>query len=57
MIATGIETPEQIGTLRAMRCTLAQGPALGPPVAADAVESLLDAELQTQDASSVGTLP
>ncbi len=57
VIATGIETPEQLDTLRAMGCTQAQGPALGTPVAADAVESLLDAELQTQDASSVGTLP
>ena len=55
VIATGIETHEQMDTLQAMRCTLAQGPIMGQPVSADAVESLLDSELVTTEAPSTSS--
>jgi diguanylate cyclase (GGDEF)-like protein len=41
VIATGIETPEQMAALQAIGCTMAQGALLGQPTATDAVESLL----------------
>jgi diguanylate cyclase (GGDEF)-like protein len=43
VIATGIETYEQLSTLQAMGCTMAQGFFMGKPVPADAVASLFDA--------------
>ena len=51
VIATGIETDEQLGALRAMGATLAQGALIGKPTPLDAVESILDKELQEMGAS------
>jgi diguanylate cyclase (GGDEF)-like protein len=45
VIATGVETAEQLATLQAMGCTMVQGAFTGKPVAADAVQALLDVEL------------
>jgi diguanylate cyclase (GGDEF)-like protein len=41
VIAKGVETAEQMTTLKAMGCTLAQGYFLGRPVETDTVEELL----------------
>ena len=40
VIATGIETAEQMASLQAMGCTMAQGFLLGKPTPADAIEGL-----------------
>jgi diguanylate cyclase (GGDEF)-like protein len=53
VIATGIETAEQMATLQALGCTMAQGSLTGKPTPADAVEGLLDAELPALPAASV----
>lgn len=53
VIATGVETVEQMTTLQAMGCTMVQGPFTGGPVATDAVEALLDAELPAAHAATV----
>ena len=45
VIAKGIETLEQMGTIEAMGCTLAQGFFLGHPMPRDAVESLFGVEI------------
>jgi diguanylate cyclase (GGDEF)-like protein len=45
VVATGIETHEQMATLRTLGCTMAQGALLGAPAPADAVASLFDVEL------------
>jgi diguanylate cyclase (GGDEF)-like protein len=45
VIAKGVDSEEQMTTLRSLGCTLAQGPFLGAPTAVEAVEGLLDAEL------------
>ena len=47
VVATGIETHEQMATLQAIGCTMAQGALMGPPAPADAVASLLAVELPT----------
>jgi diguanylate cyclase (GGDEF)-like protein len=52
VIATGIETDEQMATLQAMGCTMAQGSFTGKATPADAVEGLLDADLPTAHATS-----
>jgi len=52
VIATGIETDEQMATLQAMGCTMAQGSFTGKPTPAEAVEGLLDAHLPTAQATS-----
>ena len=46
IVATGIESHEQITALQAMGCTMAQGALIGKPTPLDAVESILDKELQ-----------
>ena len=51
VIATGIETHEQMATLQTIGCTMAQGALLGRPAPADAVASLFDIPL----ASTPGT--
>jgi diguanylate cyclase (GGDEF)-like protein len=45
VVATGIETHEQMATLQAIGCTMAQGALIGSPAPADAVASLLAVEL------------
>jgi diguanylate cyclase (GGDEF)-like protein len=52
VVATGIDTDEQLATLQAMGCTLAQGSLLGKPAPADAVGGLFDSDLPTTDAPS-----
>ena len=47
VIATGIQTDEQMATLQALGCTMVQGPFPGNPAPADAVEGLLRADLPT----------
>ena len=44
VIATGIETHEQLSDPRTMGCTMAQGAFMGEPTPADAVEGLFDAD-------------
>ena len=44
VIATGIETSEQLAALRTMGCAMAQGSFMGAPTAIDAVEGLFDAD-------------
>jgi diguanylate cyclase (GGDEF)-like protein len=45
VIATGIETHEQLDSLQAMGCTMAQGDLLGKPTTVDVVENLFDVSL------------
>ncbi len=45
VIATGVETDEQIATLHSMGCTMAQGSFAGKPTPPGGVEGLLDADL------------
>ena len=45
VVATGIETREQMATLQTLGCTMAQGDLMGTPTPADAVASLFDVEL------------
>ena len=45
MVATGIETREQMATLQTLGCTMAQGDLLGTPDPVDGVASLFDVEL------------
>jgi EAL domain-containing protein (putative c-di-GMP-specific phosphodiesterase class I) len=52
VIATGIETDEQMATLQVMGCTMAQGSFTGKPTPADTVEGLLDADLPTARTAS-----
>jgi diguanylate cyclase (GGDEF)-like protein len=52
--ATGVETDEQLSTLRAMGCTMAQGALLGKPAPVEAVEGLLDADLPAPRATFTG---
>ncbi len=47
VIAKGIETGEQLASLQAKGCTMAQGLFLGAPAPVDAVEGLLEADLAT----------
>jgi diguanylate cyclase (GGDEF)-like protein len=47
VIAKGIETQEQLSTIDAMGCTMAQGFFLSRPIPTDAVESLFDVRLPT----------
>ena len=60
VIAKGIETAEQMTTLHAMGCTMAQGFLLGKPTPVDAVEGLFVAGFPAAHAISTGaafTLP
>jgi len=51
VIATGIETAEQMASLQAMGCTMAQGSFMGKPIPTDGVESLFDAAFPTADSA------
>jgi diguanylate cyclase (GGDEF)-like protein len=50
VIAKGIETGEQLESLQAKGCKMAQGLFIGAPAPVDAVEGLLDADLTTATA-------
>jgi diguanylate cyclase (GGDEF)-like protein len=52
VIAKGIETHEQMTTLQAKGCAMAQGPFMGEPAPMDAVESLFNADFPTAPATS-----
>jgi len=52
VIATGIETHEQMAILKAIGCTMAQGALMGMPTSADAVEGLFAAELPAAPVTS-----
>jgi diguanylate cyclase (GGDEF)-like protein len=56
VIAKGIETEEQMNTLQAMGCTLAQGFHLGEPTAAGGVVGLLSPIAPAADAGTTGLL-
>jgi diguanylate cyclase (GGDEF)-like protein len=45
VVATGIETHEQMATLQTIGCTMAQGALMGSPAPVDAVASLFNVEL------------
>jgi len=46
VIATRVETEDQMTTLQALGCTMAQGSFTGKPASVDAVEGLFDGELR-----------
>jgi diguanylate cyclase (GGDEF)-like protein len=56
VIATGIETHEQLATLQGMGCTMAQGALLGKPTPVDAVDSLFGADLPATDVNTLDTI-
>jgi diguanylate cyclase (GGDEF)-like protein len=56
VVATGIETQEQMAVLQTLGCTMAQGALLSPPTPADAVESLLTAYPTAHAATSTSQL-
>jgi EAL domain-containing protein (putative c-di-GMP-specific phosphodiesterase class I) len=51
VIATGIETAEQLTALQAMGCTMAQGSFMGEPTPTDGVEGLFSVDFPAVDAS------
>jgi diguanylate cyclase (GGDEF)-like protein len=51
VVATGIETHEQMATLQSIGCTMAQGALMSSPTPVDAVASLLDVELPAERAT------
>ena len=52
MIANGIATYEQMTSVQAMGCRMAQGSFMGEPTTAEAVESLFDADFSTAHAQA-----
>jgi diguanylate cyclase (GGDEF)-like protein len=54
VIATGIETYEQMTALQAIGCTMAQGSLMGEPTPPDGVERLFDAEFAAASDTSTG---
>jgi diguanylate cyclase (GGDEF)-like protein len=54
VIATGIETDEQLTALQTIGCTTAQGSLLGEPTTADRVEGLFGADFPAAGATSTG---
>jgi diguanylate cyclase (GGDEF)-like protein len=56
VIATGIETIEQMAALQDMGCTMAQGPFTGNPQPLDAVAAVFDAALPAAGTSPTGPL-
>ena len=56
VVATGIETAEQMAALQAIGCTMAQGGLLGEPVSVEAVSSLFGVGLPAVEAAGWPTL-
>ncbi len=56
VIAKGVESAEQLGALRTMGCTMAQGFYLGEPTPADTVDALLNKDFAAAQSSSTGQL-
>jgi diguanylate cyclase (GGDEF)-like protein len=56
VIAKGVQTAEQVSTLREIGCSMAQGFYLGKPTPADAVERLLEADVQATLTTSTPSL-
>jgi diguanylate cyclase (GGDEF)-like protein len=56
VIATGIETHEQMSDLEAMGCTMAQGFLMGKPIPPGSVEAIFAVELPTASTPSAATL-
>jgi diguanylate cyclase (GGDEF)-like protein len=52
VIATGIESREQVAALQSMGCPMAQGPCMGQPAPTNAVDGLFDGVMQAQSAPS-----
>ena len=52
VIANGIATYEQMTSVQAMGCRMAQGSFMGEPTTAEAVESLFDADFSTAHAQA-----
>jgi diguanylate cyclase (GGDEF)-like protein len=52
VVATGIETHEQMAMLQTIGCTMAQGALMGSPTPADTVESVFNVELPAPSATS-----
>jgi len=52
VVATGIETAEQMAALQAIGCTMAQGGLLGEPVSVEAVSSLFGVGLPAMEAEA-----
>jgi diguanylate cyclase (GGDEF)-like protein len=57
VVATGIESREQVGMLQAMGCPMAQGPFLAGPVPADEVIGVLSGAVPPAPALSPSDLP
>jgi diguanylate cyclase (GGDEF)-like protein len=55
VVAKGVDTAEQASSLRTIGCTMAQGAFAGEPLAAEAVESLLEGTLLSVQASPTGS--
>jgi diguanylate cyclase (GGDEF)-like protein len=51
VVATGIETHEQMATLQAIGCTMAQGALMGSPTPVDAIASLFEIDLPAERAT------
>jgi diguanylate cyclase (GGDEF)-like protein len=51
VVATSVETEDQMATLQALGCTMSQGPFTGKPTSVDAVEGLFGAELPSTQAA------
>jgi diguanylate cyclase (GGDEF)-like protein len=56
VIATGIETEEQMNAIQALGCTMAQGFFLGQPIPLEDVEALFDVELPAPAPTLVGPI-
>jgi diguanylate cyclase (GGDEF)-like protein len=57
VVAKGVETAEQLTSLRAMGCTMAQGYFMGDPVAADAVPGVLESRMSPAVTPSAASDP
>jgi diguanylate cyclase (GGDEF)-like protein len=55
VVATKVETAEQLAGLERIGCTMAQGPLLGMPTPADGIDGVLREELAVAPAGAVGS--